>query len=268
MNQTRARAIFLFAAFLIFSSLPALGEDDESVLRLRIGDQALKDKLIEVEPGKIVSAKSGSAISFERMVAEMARVRFVYLGETHDSLAMHRIQARIIRSLSEKDGPWAVGLEMFPVTRQEVLTKWSLGILEEEEFVREARWYETWNFNFGFYRDVFSVIKEKGIPLYALNVPRPWISKIRMKGWEALSEEERRFVPQPDLSHEEHRKLIRTIFENTEMPHGMKGEGLDMVFKGLYRAQSAWDETMAYHAVNAARREKARMIVLAGSGHL
>jgi C-terminal processing protease CtpA/Prc len=41
-----------------------------------------------------------------------------------------------------------------------------------------------------------------------------------------------------------------------------------MAFEGLYRAQSAWDEAMAYYAVKAAEKEKRKMVVLAGSGHL
>jgi len=48
----------------------------------------------------------------------------------------------------------------------------------------------------------------------------------------------------------------------------MKGKGLDFVFEGLYRAQSAWDEVMAFNALRTARIEERKMVVLAGSGHL
>jgi len=68
-------------------------------------------------------------------------------------------------------------LEMYPVTRQEVLTKWSLGILTEAQFIREGLWYTTWNQNYAFYKPIFDIIKAGGIPLYALNAPREIISK-------------------------------------------------------------------------------------------
>jgi len=157
---------------------------------------------------------------------------------------------------------------MYPVTQQEALNKWSLGILTEEEFIREGQWYVNWNFHFGFYRDIFEVVKKNGIPLYALNVPREIISKVRMKGWDALSEQEKAMVPQPDLTHQDHRTLIRNIFEEADLPHQMKGKGLEMAFEGLYRAQTSWDETMASHALAALQKERGRMVVLAGSGHL
>ncbi len=89
-----------------------------------------------------------------------------------------------------------------------------------------------------------------------------------MKGWEALTEEEKNLIPEPDHSHQEHRKLIRTIFEASPIPHQMKGKGLEMAFEGLYRAQSAWDEVMAHNAVRTVQREDKRMVILAGSGHL
>ncbi|MCK4264682.1 MAG: ChaN family lipoprotein, partial [Candidatus Aminicenantes bacterium] len=78
----------------------------------------------------------------------------------------------------------------------------------------------------------------------------------------------KKIVPRPDLSHEEHRMLIRTIFESTELPPQMKGRGLDMMFEGLYRAQSAWDEVMASNALRSSEIEDKRMVILAGSGHL
>jgi uncharacterized iron-regulated protein len=181
---------------------------------------------------------------------------------------MHDIQLRIIQAIYEQDRNLSIGLEMFPVSFQEALNKWSMGILSRDEFIQESRWYVNWNFNFGFYEKIFNLAKNNKIPLYALNAPRAIIRKIRMKGWDKLSEDEKRIVPNPDVSHEEHRALIRAIFEATPLPHQMKGAGLDMVFAGLYRAQSAWDEVMAYNALQSHERAGRKMVVLVGSGHL
>ncbi len=258
----------LMTLMVISTIFTAFADEEERILRLKIGRDDLKDKVIEVSADTIYSAERGIPIPFAEMIQEMAASRFIYVGETHNSLPMHQIQAKIIRALYEQDRNLSVGLEMFPVTQQEALNKWSLGILSEFEFIRTGQWYVTWNFNFGFYRAIFQFAKEKSLPMYALNAPRDIISQIRMKGWEALSKEEKEMIPNPYLGHEEHRKLIRTIFESTELPHQMKGKGLEMAFEGLYRAQSAWDETMAFHALKALEKKEGQMVVLAGSGHL
>jgi uncharacterized iron-regulated protein len=262
------KKISIALAFILMASVLSGIEEEDKTLTLKIGNKKLRDKTMDVAPGKIYSAREGVAVPFSKMIMEMKDADFVYVGETHNSLPMHDIQTKIIRALYEQDRNVSVGLEMFPVTSQEALNKWSVGILSKDEFIQESQWYVNWNFNFGFYKGIFELTKESKIPLYALNAPRRFITKIRMQGWEALSDEEKEIVPNPDLSHEEHKTLIRTIFESAELPHQMKGKGLEMVFTGLYRAQSAWDEVMALNAVRAQKRENKKVVILAGSGHL
>jgi len=262
------KKITVISIFLLTFSILYGQEEEDKILLLKIGDKKLKDKTMDVSAGKIYSARVGSQILFQEMIKEIKESEFVYVGETHNSLPMHDIQSKIIQALYGQDRNLSIGLEMFPVSFQEALNKWSMAILSQEEFIQESRWYVNWNFNFGFYEKIFELAKNNKIPLYGLNAPRAIISKIRMKGWDKLSEDEKKVVPNPDISHEEHRILIRTIFEATEIPHQMKGGGLDMVFDGLYRAQSAWDEVMALNAVRSREREGRKMVVLAGSGHL
>ncbi len=260
----RRMALVLAAAVFV----PAFGQEADPVQTLKIGNPRYKDQTVVVAPGSIVSMETGKSVAFEQMIREMKPAAFVHVGETHNSRPMHELQARIIEALHGQDPRLAVGLEMYPVTKSEPLAKWSLGILTEEEFLREGRWYTTWNQNFGYYRPIFEFVKSRGIPLYALNAPREIISKIRMRGWEALSEAEKAIVPKPDLTHEEHRQLLRTIFSAEEMPAAMKGAGMEMMFEGLYRGQSAWDAVMGANAVKAREVEGRKIVVLVGSGHL
>jgi uncharacterized iron-regulated protein len=223
---------------------------------------------MDVSSGKIYSAKEGRSISFQKMIKEMKDSDFIYVGETHTNLSMHEVQFKIIQALYKQDRNVFVGLEMFPVSFQDVLNKWSMAILSREKFIQESQWYVNWNYHFGFYEKIFEFVKDHKIPLSALNVPRKIITEIRKKGWDALSEEEKKLIPQPDLSHEEHQTLIRSIFEGSGHPSPMAGKGFEMAFKGLYRAQVAWDEVMAFYARQSRIREDKKVVVLAGSGHL
>ncbi len=269
MCAGRKKSCLGLVIYCLFSFFAASGQDtaDRSI-QLRIGDPRFKEKVLEVVPEGLYSMETGKAIPFAKMIQEMKNSSLVYVGETHHSLPIHDLQAEIIQALYEQDRGIAIGLEMFPVTSQDILAKWSLGILSEEEFIREAQWYINWNFNFGFYQKIFALAKANRIPMYALNAPRALITKIRMNGWDALKDEEKALVPKPDLTHPEHRQLIRTIFESSDIPPQMKGGGLDMMFEGLYRSQAAWDFVMAYNALEALKKERKKMIVLAGFGHL
>jgi uncharacterized iron-regulated protein len=264
----RIKQGFLLFLFMVLALMVDAEAQDEKILHLNLGKSSLKDKTAAVSVNAITSCFNDKVMSFSNMIENIKGSRFVFVGETHNSLPMHDVQLEIIRALYQKDSHLSVGIEMFPITLQEVLNKWSLGLLTTEEFIREAEWYVTWNFNFAYYEKIFQFAKTNRIPVYALNVPRELITAVRMKGWETLSEEQKRIVPEPDLSNEDHRLLIRTIFGATDLPPQMKGHGLDQMFEGLYRAQAAWDEVMAHYAVLNAEKEKRRMVVLAGSGHL
>jgi uncharacterized iron-regulated protein len=268
MSKKVIPLLFLgLAVVLSAGRAAAQGREDKSLL-LDLGEKRFRGRTMDIRPGLIFSAENGKPVSLARMVEELAACRFVYIGETHNSLPMHEIQAAVIRALFEKDRRMAVGLEMYPVTDQEPLTRWSLGILTEKEFLDQGQWYINWNFNFGYYRPVFEYVKEMRISLRGLNVPRDIITRVRMGGYDSLSEEQKKLVPPLDLSNADHRKLIRTILENAEIPHEMKGPGMEMMFEGLYRAQVAWDTVMAANARKAAEVEDGRVVVLAGSGHL
>ncbi len=266
MKLAKRTTLFLIFSSILFLCFLFSEEKEDKSLLLQIGERDYRDKVLEVFPDQVYSQREGKSVSFLKMIKEMKSSRFVYVGETHNSLPMHDIQLKIIQALFEQDNSLSIGLEMLPLSKQETLNKWSLGTLTQDEFIREIEWYVNWNYNFGFYEKIFEFAKENKIPLYALNVPRDIIKKVRMKGWDGLSDDEKKLVPQPDLTDKEHRILIRTIFESTEIPHQMKGRSLEMAFEGLYRAQSAWDEVMAFNAVRAVKEKK--MVVLVGSGHL
>src|SRR4030042_159202 len=274
MMSRKCWPLFLLAALVLLPSLVLSQESqdkaggEDKTLRLAIGDAKLKNKVIRVTSGGIVSARTGKPLTFEEMIKDMKDSRFVYVGESHDNQAMHDIQLKVIQGLFSQDPNLAIGLEMLPAEAQPALDKWSRGLLSKDDLVREVRWYANWSLNFGYYEKILDFARDNRIPVFGLNAPREVITTIRMKGWEGLSDAEKALVPRPALSDHDHRTLIRTIFESSEIPHAMKGEALEKMFEGLYRAQSAWDEVMAANAIRGNEREGRKMIVLAGSGHL
>jgi len=259
--------MFVLFLMLSFCAYGLAAQEKNKTLQLQIGNPNHKQKSLIIEPGKIYSAKKGKSVSFEEMIHEMKEARFIYVGETHNSLPMHEIQLQIAKALYKQNPKLCIGLEMFDVRWQEELNKWSLGILSQDEFIVQAKWYENWDFNFNYYRNIFELTKKYKIPIYALNAPREIIHKTRMRGWNALSKEEKELVPEPGLSNQEHKLLMKTIFSEMDMPEAMKGHE-QMMFEGLYRAQSAWDEVMAKNTLKAAEVEDSRVMILAGSGHL
>ena len=62
-------------------------------------------------------------------------------------------------------------MEMFRTPQQESLDRWTADELGEVEFLKESGWYENWQMNFLYYRDILTLAREEGIDVVALNPP-------------------------------------------------------------------------------------------------
>jgi uncharacterized iron-regulated protein len=211
-------------------------------------------------PGSIVSAKTGEAVSFETLMADLESVQITYIGESHTNSEHHQIQLKILQTLFSRFPELTVGMEMFDHTYQPQLNEWSAGKLEETAFLQKVHWYANWRYNFRLYRDILSFIKENHVKLMGLNLPFCIPPKIAVGGIETLSEAEKGHLPKEiDTSNPAHREYVRTVFSHHNLP------GRDD-FEFFYAAQCAWEDAMA-DAI-ARHLSSGKMLVLAGNGHI
>lgn len=215
------------------------------------------------QPGDIVDLHTGQNLSFEELISALEKVRLVYVGEVHARMADHEVQHKVIQGLSERGKKIGIGLEMLPRTEQSALDLWVLGALEEGAFLEAAGWEQHWGFPFDGYRPVFTLAREKNLPMRALNAPPTVVRKVSRQGLDSLSEEERRSIARHFFMDDAaHRAYIQEEFK-MHMPGGIRD------FETFYQAQLVWDETMAESlAVWMVQEPLDQVVVLAGKGHV
>ena len=122
-------------------------------------------------------------------------------------------------------------------------------------------------YHWNYYRNIFLYARENGINFYAVNSPRDVVKSVRAKGFANLTPEEAAHLPPKlDGNDDEHRCMYRAFFDKDDALH-MNEAALD----GLYRAQTMWDATMGWNAVQALKQHggpNAIMVVLIGAGHV
>ncbi len=214
--------------------------------------------------GEIVHLPTGTVANRTQMMAIAGDARIVYVGETHDNPASHRLELQILRALDDlRPGRQALGMEMFSQSQQPVLDRWVAGKLDEKTFLKESRWYENWGMNFAYYRDLLNFARERGIPVIALNADRELVKALQKKPSVRLGEEERAQLPTLDLEDPYERAMVSAFFRG----HAHGGNELD----SFIRIQALWDETMARSVTryleSPAGREK-HLMVIAGSNHV
>jgi uncharacterized iron-regulated protein len=222
----------------------------------------LKGKPDTFDEGTIISTQQSAAVSFEALLEDLQNSRVIYLGEKHTSQEDHRIQLEVIQALFQKFPNLAVGMEMFDHSYQEVLDQWSVGKLDQKDFIQKVHWYANWRYDFSLYKDILEFIKDNRLRLVGLNIPNHIPPKIREGGIESLRDDEKKHLPQQlELSNTAHRDYVQKVFEG----HGHHFRG-EVEFDNFYAAQVVWEDGMA--AAIAENLNNDVMVVLAGNGHI
>lgn len=219
-------------------------------------------KIEQIEEGKIIHVPTGIEVSEERLIDLLTMARIAYVGEVHDSLEDHRVQLTILKDLWERfPDKVVVGMEMFRRPAQPQIDRWITGELSEKDFLKI--WYENWGVNEDYYKEILSFIREKKIPLIALNASQEMEIKVGMKGIDGLSPNDQKALPQIDRKDPYHRQALEAIFKG----HGTGTKGFDP----FYDTMLLWDETMAESIVNYLTSPEGadkRMLVFAGGFHV
>ena len=162
---------------------------------------------------------------------------------------------------------------MFEPSQQPALDQYLAGRIDERELLLRTRWYDAWGFDFRYYREILRLARRERLPVIALNAPAAIVRKVGRGGLAALSEGERAQLPrQIWLGSEDHGALFRALLGIPARPVRVSGHPHDPHRKALatmLEAQVVRDETMAERALAALdAKASARMVLLAGSGHL
>jgi uncharacterized iron-regulated protein len=211
--------------------------------------------------GTILHVPTGVELTRVQLFDLLAGARIVYVGESHSNVRHHRVQLDILNALADRfPGKVAVGMEMFQRPSQPDLDRWSRGELDEPAF--QTVWYENWTEDYDYYRDILTFIRDRRIPLLALNASERTARALAEDGPSVLPADERPLIPDIDTSDPFHRRQMEAVFG----AHA-KGAG----FEAFYRTMLLWDETMAQtvaeFVTSPAGRDKT-LVVFAGGGHV
>ena len=217
--------------------------------------------------GEIYHLPTGLAVSEDGLLDMLSGARLVSIGETHDNLNDQRVELTVVRELHRRfPGKVAVGMEMFREPQQAVLDRWVKGELTELEFLKASKWYETWGFDFGAYRDLLLFAKENRIDVIALNPSMDLQETVRRTGLDNVPEDLRRMLPEIGETDPWQRAVLRGVFGG----HAGHGGG-DASFDSFLRVQLLWEETMAQKVVDylkSPRGEGKRMVTITGGWHV
>lgn len=212
----------------------------------------------------IIKLPEGEILNFEQLLDYLEKTRIIFIGETHDQMPHHLVQLRILQNLVKRGHEVVVAMEMFERHQQPILDRWSQGVLDEEEFLKEVRWESLWGMDFQLYQGILKEIKSQKLKLLGLNIERDLVRRVAQNGIEGLVPTEGENLPPIDLTDNAYRSYLRSIYQEHQ-------EGIAKDFEKFYQAQILWDEAMAEtlsQYLQSPEGEGKKILTLTGSGHV
>jgi uncharacterized iron-regulated protein len=261
MKDEMIRTTFYFIA-LLFLFVLASGCANSRVVSEQAFSNSPYRPLDTLKDGTILHLPTGIEVTEEQMFNVLSNARVVYIGETHTNLKDHQVELEVLKGLSERfPGQVAVGMEMFQRPSQKQLDRWSRGELDEKAFMEE--WFANWSQSYNYYRDILRYIRDKKIPLIALNAPEELVRTVMEKGTEGLPDHLKKELPEMDRTDPYHRRSLEAIFGGHA--HGKEG------FERFYQTMLIWDETMAQTVasyLSGSEGKNKKMVVFTGGFHV
>jgi aminopeptidase N len=181
--------------------------------------------------------------------------RIVYIGEKHDEASHHRFEERVLRTLHRREKTVTMGMEMVNVTQQSALDDYLGKRISWVEFANRTAFDRGWGKTSPAYRRILSWCRNNAVPVLALNAPPAVTRKLARN--EPLTAEEERFIP-TDPGPPGGFKRFAAV---------MAGHGTGASLRLYYKAQRAWDQTMAGRILAWLPEHSGTLVVLLGRFH-
>lgn len=205
-------------------------------------------------PHRVYDGRAKQWTDFEAMAARLARADVVVVGEEHDDPATHRMEVALLEALSRRRDSVTVSLEMFERDVQAFVDRYVAGTMPESLFLVHAR---PWPRYLTDYRGLVEMARERGWPVVAANVPRPYASVVARGGFaglDTLPAEAQAYLAQdrqcPD--DDDYARAFREELKGPSAHGGGTPADMDARIGRMYLAQCLKDETMSESVVRAA----------------
>ncbi|HEX3926732.1 MAG TPA: ChaN family lipoprotein [Gemmatimonadales bacterium] len=199
-------------------------------------------------PNRVYDTRHHRFADLESAAAELARDDVVFLGETHDDPATHRMELAVLEAVARRRSDVVLALEMFERDVQPALDAYLAGTISEDAFLKVSRPWPNYATD---YRPLVEFAREHHWRVIAGNVPRRIAATVSSKGLDALKtlpdSERSRVATDIQCPHDDYFTRFVAAMGTHPMGDGpapSKAE-LGRMTATFYQAQCIKDETMA-----------------------
>jgi uncharacterized iron-regulated protein len=143
---------------------------------------------------RIYDTKTQRDVSFNDLMAAVARADMVFFGEQHDDPATHAAELAVLAGIGQMQRPVVLSLEMFERDVQATLDNYLASRISEKDFLAASR---PWDRYAADYRPLVELSRIRGWPVIASNIPRRLASGVSRRGlahFDSIATADRPFI--------------------------------------------------------------------------
>lgn len=210
--------------------------------------------------GQIWSVRDARFVKKDDLVSALASSRMVLLGEQHDNADHHRLQAALVRAMTERGRHPALAFEMFDDDEQPKIDAALSASPSSEAIAKAVGWSKKgWGPWFP-YAAIADVAVERRLPIVAANLPTREARALARGGAAAIDAREAAELGLGEAWPDELASSLREELVASHCGH-LRADSADR----MALAQRARDARMAARMLLAARGDGA--VLIAGAGH-
>lgn len=253
----------------------------KTILILALGSMIQACGVKQVEPpfrndplvGQLINTATGEIMELNALADRLLDADVIYLGEKHDNPEHHRRQNEIIKALIARGKRPQLGFEFFSVSDTPLLldfvdshrAKHSDTVEERVETMlrKQLGWDDKSDTLWPYYFELLSLAKNESLLAAGLDLSDAQKRRITRKGWDNLTDIEKRSVFSTRLDDKTYRDYMFEIFADVHC--GMKNPKMQ---SRLFDTWIARNDTMAHSIVRLHDTQPdSPVVVIIGGGH-
>lgn len=212
---------------------------------------------------QVWEVKTGLVLSLEELGEALSTRDVIYFGEEHHNRWHVEAARRIMHALLAQGRQPTLALEMFGWDGQAALDRY---VADKEwgrdRFLAESHWAQSWGGAFEDYEPLVGLARLQGLPLLALNPPKPLVRLVAKQGLaQALTDPDMDRWGMKDEPVTDDPAYKEMIVGPLKRCHGGLSDG---AYQRMYEASMFRDEAMAKVIAEALRRERRDMTAASG----
>jgi uncharacterized iron-regulated protein len=223
--------------------------------------------------GQLVNTATGETMEMDALVDHLLQADVIYLGEKHNNPEHHRLQNKIIQALIAKGKRPQLGFEFFSTSDTPLLLDFidshrakHPGAVEkrvETMLRKQLGWDDKSDKLWPYYFALLSLAKKENLVAAGLDLSDAQKRRITRKGWDNLTNLEKRSIFSTHLNDRTYRDYMYEIFADVHC--GMKNPRMQSL---LFDSWIARNDTMA-HAITELHETgpDKPVVVIIGAGH-